>query len=107
MSKKMRRRRNPIKLAVRRRKRRKRSEGIEGGVRLTGRSKKSQIQIAIQMRTNKTRSPMDLPIAPQVCCLRVGTGSDRQKNRLMSIRPNKAFLCLKNSLMRYASYPSA
>jgi hypothetical protein len=29
--------RNPIKLAVKRTRRRKRSEGIEGGVRLTGR----------------------------------------------------------------------
>jgi hypothetical protein len=33
----MRRRRNPIKLAVRRTRRRKRSEGIEGGARLIGR----------------------------------------------------------------------
>ena len=64
------------------------SEGIGEGARLTGKQKKkSQIQIAIQMRTNRIAksSPMDLPIAPQLCCcLRVGAGSDRQDNRLKS-----------------------
>ena len=76
------RRKNPIKSAVKRWRRR--SEEIGEGARLTGKQKKkSQIQIAIQTRTNKTAksSPMDLPIATQLsCCLRVGAGSDRKDN---------------------------